>query len=82
MLRQMDAQSALLPISFLPDDKHHTSNLALMCLVNVMGNQEAAKGEDSPIMAMRPDVVSIGNAAHMRFAIREFAKFHHRFLQC
>ena len=63
MLRLMDAQSALLPISFLPDDDNHTSNWALMCLINVMGNQEAAKGEDSPIMVLRPDVVSIGNAA-------------------
>ena len=63
MLRHMDAQSALLPISFLPDDEHHTAKTALMCLINVMGNQEAAKGEDSPIMVMRPDVVGLGNAA-------------------
>ena len=62
MLRHMDAQSALLPISFLPDDDDHTANAALMCLINVMGNQEAAKGEDSPIMVMRPDVVSLGNS--------------------
>ncbi len=58
MLRLMDAQSALLPISFLSDDDNHTSNWALMCLINVMGNQQAAKGEDSPIMVLRPDVVS------------------------
>ena len=63
MLRHMDAQSALLPISFLPDDDDHTANMALMCLINVMGNQEAAQGQDSPIMVMRPDVVAVGNAA-------------------
>ena len=63
MMRNMDAQSALLPISSLPDDERHTANIALMCLVNVMGNQEAAKGEDSPIMLLRPDVVSLGNSA-------------------
>ena len=62
MLRLMDAQSTLLPISFLPDDEHHTANMALMCLINIMGNQEGAKGEDSPIMVMRPDVVSLGNS--------------------
>ena len=62
MLRHMDAQSALLPISFLPDDDYHTANSALMCLINIMGNQEAAKGEDSPIMVIRPDVVGLGNA--------------------
>ena len=65
MLRQMDAQLALLPISFLPDDEHRTANTALMCLINVMGNQEAAKGKDSPIMAIRPDVVSLGNTARV-----------------
>ncbi len=64
MLRLMDAQSALLPISALPDDEDHTANMALFCLINVMGNQEAhRKGQDSPIMLMRPDVVDIGNAA-------------------
>ena len=66
MMRNMDAQSALLPISSLPDDERHTANSALLCLVNVMGNQEAAKGEDSPIMLMRPDIVGVGNAAHVR----------------
>ena len=65
MMRNMDAQSALLPISSLPDDNQHTANSALFCLVNVMGNQEAAKGEDSPIMLMRPDIVGVGNAAHV-----------------
>jgi hypothetical protein len=64
MLRLMDAQSTLLPISFLPHEEQHTAYGALMCLINVMGNQEAAKGEDSPIMVMRPDVVSLGNSAH------------------
>ncbi len=62
MLRHMDAQSALLPISFLPDDERHTANTALLCLINIMGNQEAAKGLDSPIMVLRPDVVGLGNA--------------------
>ena len=65
MMRNMDAQSALLPISSLPDDEEHTANIALLCLVNVMGNQEAAKGEDSPIMLLRPDIVGVGNAAHV-----------------
>ena len=65
MMRNMDAQSALLPISSLPDDERHTANGALMCLVNVMGNQEAAKGEDSPIMLLRPDIVGVGNAARV-----------------
>ncbi len=71
MLRNMDAQSALLPISSLPDDDQHTANYALLCLVNVMGNQEAAKGEDSPIMIMRPDIVGVGNEQEHshRFAI-------------
>ena len=53
----------MLPISFLPDDEHHTANMALMCLINIMGNQEGAKGEDSPIMVMRPDVVDAALAA-------------------
>ena len=61
MLRIIDAQSALLPISFLPDQ--HTSNAALMCLINVLGNREAAQGHDSPIMVVRPDVVAVGTAA-------------------
>ena len=65
MMRNMDAQSALLPISSLPDNEHHTANSALMCLVKFMGNQEAAKGEDSPIMLLRPDIVGVGNAAHV-----------------
>ncbi len=65
MLRVLDVQSALLPISSLPDsDDEHTANTALFCLINVMGNQEAhTKGQDSPIMLLRPDVVGIGNAA-------------------
>ena len=63
MLRQKDAQSVLLPISSLADDERCTANAALMCLVNVMGNLEATKGEDSPIMLMRPDVVGVGRAA-------------------
>ena len=65
MLRVLDVQSALLPISSLPDsDERHTANMALFCLINVMGNQEAhCKGQDSPIMLLRPDVVGIGNAA-------------------
>jgi|LauGreDrversion4_2_1035121.scaffolds.fasta_scaffold2502952_1 hypothetical protein len=64
MLRLMDAQSTLLPISSLPDvDEHHTPSMALFCLINIMGNQEAnSKGQDSPIMLIRPDVVSIGEA--------------------
>jgi hypothetical protein len=34
-----------------------------MCLINVLGNQEARiKGQDSPIMRIRPDVVGVGNA--------------------
>jgi len=58
MLRVMDAQSTLLPISSLPDDELHTANVALICLINIMGNQEAhKKGQDSPIMIMRPDVL-------------------------
>ncbi len=69
MLRNMDAQSLLLPISSLSDDELHTANCALMCLVNVMGNQEAAKGEDSPIMLMRPDIVGVGNAAIARASL-------------
>ena len=68
MLRIIDAQSTLLPISFLPDDNQHTSNAALMCLINVLGNREAAHGQDSPIMVMRPDVVAVGNAARERSA--------------
>ena len=68
MLRLMDAQSTLLLISFLPDDERHTANTALMCLINIMGNQEGAKGEDSPIMVMRPDVVSLGNSARYHHA--------------
>ena len=64
MLRVMDAQSTLLPISSLPDDELHTANVALICLINIMGNQEALKkGQDSPIMIMRPDVLGVGNAA-------------------
>ena len=65
MLRVLDVQSALLPISSLPgSDEQHTANGALFCLINVMGNQEAhCKGQDSPIMLLRPDVVGIGNAA-------------------
>jgi hypothetical protein len=63
MLRHKDAQSLLLPISSLADDERRTANAALMCLVNVMGNLEATKGEDSPIMLMRPDVVGVGKAA-------------------
>jgi hypothetical protein len=63
MLRHKDAQSILLPISSLADDERRTANAALMCLVNVMGNLEATKGEDSPIMLMRPDVVGVGKAA-------------------
>jgi hypothetical protein len=62
ILRHMDAQSALLPISYLPDDEYHTATIALFCLVNIMGSQEAAKGLDSPIMVMRPDVIGLGNA--------------------
>ncbi len=65
MLRLMGAQTALLPISSLPDDERHTPNIALMCLINILGNQETrAKGQDSPIMLVRPDVVSVGNEAH------------------
>jgi hypothetical protein len=65
MLRLMDAQSVLLPISSLPgDDEHHTPNSALMCLICVMGNLEArAQGQASPIMLMRPDALSVGDAA-------------------
>ncbi len=64
VLRLMDAHAALLPISSLPDDERHTANCALMCLINVLGNQEAqAKGQDSPIMRLRPDVFGVGNAA-------------------
>ncbi len=74
MLRIIDAQSALLPISFLPDDAHRTSNTALMCLINVLGNREAAHGQDSPIMVVRPDVVAVGNAAQARCFIRCFAQ--------
>ena len=69
MLRNMDAQSALLPISSLPDDEQHIANSALLCLVNVIGNQEAAKGEDSPIMLLRPDIVGVGNAARARASL-------------
>ncbi len=70
MLRHIHAHTALLPISFLPDDADHTANSALMCPINIMGNQEAAKGEDSPIMVLRPDVVSLSNAyaAHTSIA--------------
>jgi hypothetical protein len=62
-LRLMNAHAALIPISSLPNtDEHHTANMALFCLINIMGNQEAnKKGQDSPIMRIRPDVVSIGN---------------------
>ena len=64
MLRLMDAHTALLPISSLPDDEQHTANSALMCLINVLGNQETrTKGQDSPIMLIRPDVVGVGNEA-------------------
>ncbi len=64
ILRLMGAQTALLPISSLPDDELHTSNIALMFLINIMGNQEAhSKGQDSPIMLIRPDFVSVGDAA-------------------
>ena len=66
MLRLMDAHTALLPISTLPDDEHHTAHSALMCLINVLGNQETrAKGQDSPIMLIRPDVVGVGNTARV-----------------
>ncbi len=66
MLRLMDAHTALLPISTLPDDEHHTAHSALMCLINVLGNQETrAKGQDSPIMLIRPDVVGVGNDARV-----------------
>jgi hypothetical protein len=82
MLRHMDAQTALLSVSFLPDDEHHTANAALMCLINVIGNQEAAKGEDSPIMVMRPDVVGLGNAERARIALALCAASDFRFLQC
>lgn len=65
MLRVLGAQAALVPISNLPDDELHTANVALICLINIMGNQEShKKGQDSPIMRLRPDVLSIGNAAH------------------
>ena len=77
MLRHMHAQTALLPISFLPDDADHTANSALMCLINIMCNQEAAKGEDSPIMVLRPDVVSISNAYAARTLIASNAIPHH-----
>ena len=64
MLRLMGAQTALLPISSLPDDERRTSNIALMFLINILGNQEThSKGQDSPIMLIRPDVVSVGDAA-------------------
>jgi hypothetical protein len=66
MLRLMDAHTALLPISSLPDDERHTANCALMCLINVLGNQETRfKGQDSPIMLIRPDVVGVGNEARV-----------------
>jgi hypothetical protein len=66
MLRLMDAHTALLPISTLPDDEHHTANSALMCLIHVLGNQETrTTGQDSPIMLIRPDVVGVGNEARM-----------------
>ena len=62
-LRLTHAHTALLPVSSLPDDEHHTANLALMCLINVMGNQETrAPGQDSPIMRIRPDVLAVGSA--------------------
>ena len=62
----MDAHTTLLPISSLPDDEYHTANSALMCLINVLGNQETpAKGQDSPIMLIRPDVVGVGNEARV-----------------
>ncbi len=65
MLRVMDAQSALLPISSVPDDELLTANVALICLINITGNQEAhKKGQDSPIMILRPDVLGVGDAAH------------------
>jgi hypothetical protein len=62
-LRLMNAQLVLLPISSLPNtDEHHTANMALFCLINIMGSREASKkGQDSPIMLIRPDVVSVGN---------------------
>ncbi len=68
-LRLMDAHAALVPISSLPDaDEHHTAHVALMCLINIMGNQETrTKGQDSPIMRLRPDVVGVGNAAALAF---------------
>jgi hypothetical protein len=63
VLRLMGAHSSLLPVSSLLDDDGHTANIALICLINVLGNQEARiKGQDSPIMLIRPDVVGVGNA--------------------
>jgi hypothetical protein len=65
MLRVLRAQATLLPISSLPDDELHTANVALICLINIMGNQEShQKGQDSPIMRLRPDVLSVGNAPY------------------
>jgi hypothetical protein len=40
ILRHMGAHTALLPISSMPDDENQTANRALMCLINVHGNQE------------------------------------------
>ena len=70
ILRLMDAQSVLLPISSLPGvDEHQTPNSALMCLICVMGNLEArAQGQDSPIMLMRPDALSVGDTARARLS--------------
>ncbi len=66
MLRFMGAQTALLPISSLPDDEDHTANVALLCLINVLGNQEThTKGQDSPIMLIRPDVVGVGDESRV-----------------
>jgi hypothetical protein len=66
MLRVMDAHMALLPISSLPDDEHYTANKALMCLINVLGNQETRwNGANSPIMLIRPDVLETGDAARV-----------------
>ena len=82
MLRVMDAHAALLPISSLPDDELHTANVALICLINIMGNQEAhKKGQDSPIMIMRPDVLGVGNAA-LRLRVRCAATWRHAFACC
>ena len=81
MLRFLHAHSLLLPVSLLPDDECHTANYALICLINVLGNQEAAKGQDSPIMMMRPDVVSIGDAARVIIATAMCTASYRLFLQ-